>query len=343
MTNRFSPSATASGEAPRRAAPTSSGCAVYRLMESAALGVAQAAARLEYLTFPSLRQRAQTQRLNEPLYAVTVTCGGEPVGLALAHGAPEHSVAEIISLYVRRDHRGCGLSKPLLAGLERLLARHGYPRAQLAYRSDWPARAIIERRLQQLGWTTPHTHLTLGKFSVPQASAAWQQGVICNYRLPAGFEIGPWNTVSTQELAALAHDGDADYPEELAPLEEPALIEPLTSLVLRHRDRIIGWIMTHRLDAKTLQYTRLHVEPPYQRLGRGLPLLGAAIQRQIDAEIPFGVFQVRADNPRMQRLITRRLQPYLVTWTDSRRSEKRLAPMNAPGVGPALVRRPGLP
>ena len=106
---------------------------------------------------------------------------------------------------------------------------------------------------------------------MPQASAAWQQGIVCNYRLPAGFEIGPWNTVSTQELAALAPDEDADYPEELAPLEEPALIEPLTSLVLRHRDRIIGWIMTHRLDATTLQYTRLHVEPPYQRLGRGDP------------------------------------------------------------------------
>jgi hypothetical protein len=58
--------------------------------------------------------------------------------------------------------------------------------------------------------------------------------------------------------------------------------------------------------------------------GKGLPLLAAAIQRQIEAGIAFGVFQVRSENSRMLRLIERRLMPYLGTWTESRRSEKAL-------------------
>jgi len=89
----------------------------YRLEVSTALTVSQATERLEHLTFPSLRQRTQSQCLDEPLQALAVTCNGEAVGLVLAHATPDKSAAEIISLYVRRDHRGDGLSRALLTGM----------------------------------------------------------------------------------------------------------------------------------------------------------------------------------------------------------------------------------
>jgi GNAT superfamily N-acetyltransferase len=299
----------------------------YHLRASTELSVARVAERLEHLTFPSLRQRIQTQRLHEPLFTVAVCRGAEPVGLALAHAAPNQKTAEMISLYVRRDHRGRGLSRPLLAGMERLLVRQGCRNVQLAYRADWPARPLLEHRLRQLGWTPPVGNLMLGKFNVPEAADVWRESPLCQMRLPEGFQIISWTEVTQTELESLAGRDSGGDSEALAPLEEPERIEPLNSLALRHRGQIIGWIVTHRLDARTIQYTRLHVDPPHQRLGRGLPLLAAAIQKQIEAGIPLGVFQVRADNPRMQQLIHRRLLTCLVTWTESRRSEKQLDSM----------------
>lgn len=300
------------------------GSASYSLQVSTKLEVKSIVERLEHLTFPSLRQRTQTQHLREPIYGAAVSWKGEPVALILAHGAESKTTAEIVSLYVRRDHRGRGLSRALMGGMERLLSRQGYQRVQLAYRSDWPARPIVERRLMQFQWNPPVTNLSLGKFDVGSSAEAWLAAPMNKVKLHPDFEILPWSELADSDLQSLQIDQPGDYPEELAPLEEPECIEPLNSLALRHRGRIIGWIITHRLDAQTIQYTRLHVDPPYQRLGRGLPLLAAAIRKQIEWGIPFGVFQVRSDNPRMQRLIQRRLRPFLFTWTESRRSEKSL-------------------
>jgi ribosomal protein S18 acetylase RimI-like enzyme len=296
----------------------------YRLEVSAAISATQIAEGLEHLTFPSLRQRTQSQRLEEPLHAVAVTCNGEAVGLVLAHATPDESAAEIISLYVRRDHRGNGISRALLTGMERLLVRQGYKRMRLAFRSDWPGTPIVERRLRQLEWTLPEANLMLGKFSAVEAWENWQSSPVNQARLPDGLEIVGWSELSESEIGSLAAEEEGEYPGEFAPLEALECIEPLASLALRHRGRIVGWIIAHRLDRQTVQYTRLHVDPPFQRLGRGLPLLAAAIQRQIEAGIAFGVFQVRSENSRMLRLIERRLMPYLGTWTESRRSEKVL-------------------
>jgi ribosomal protein S18 acetylase RimI-like enzyme len=298
----------------------------YQLQAAVDVNAAQLARQFEYLTFPSLRQRAQSQTLAAPLHALAATHRGETVGLAIARPADAEASAELISLYVRRDHRGQGLSVRLLTGMERLLSRLGYAKVRLAYRGDWPSAPVVAAILRRRHWTAPEENLLLGKFSIAENAATWSHSRINRVTLPEDFHLISWSELSQAEIAGLQDEGEPSSSADLAPLSEPDRIERRTSVALRHQGRVVGWMITHRLDDQTIQYTRLHVAPQFQRLGRGLPLLAEAIRRQIDAGIPFGVFQVRCDNPRMLQLVRRRLLPFLGTWTSSLISEKRLSP-----------------
>lgn len=97
-------------------------------------------------------------------------------------------------------------------------------------------------------------------------------------------------------------------------------MEPLNSLGLRYRGRLIGWMVTHRVAADTIRYSTLFVAERFRARARGISLLSAAIQRQIVSPVTNYTFAVAAENAAMLRFVQRHLQPYLTGMRESRQS-----------------------
>ncbi len=96
------------------------------------------------------------------------------------------------------------------------------------------------------------------------------------------------------------------------PFLEEDKLEPLNSLGLRYQNRVVGWVITHRIAPDTIRYTQMFVYPDTQPLSRSILLLAKAIQLQVEAkQATKGTFRVDMDNKPMVKFVYRRLAPYL--------------------------------
>ena len=98
-----------------------------------------------------------------------------------------------------------------------------------------------------------------------------------------------------------------------SPFIEEKKIEPLNSLGLRYRDKVVGWMVNHRIAPDTIRYSEMYVHPDYKPLSQSILFLGKAIKLQCEAvpEVPNATFRVETDNTPMVNFVNRRLAPYL--------------------------------
>lgn len=316
----------------------------YRYQLSTDLTVAYACAHLEALTFPSLRRKAATGPLRDPLTALLASHSGQAVGLVLAERQPDGRTARLLSLAVLPAHRGRGVGTRLVAELERHLAQAGCELLGGLFQSNWSCRAAITRLLARRGWTRPEPRMFIARGRADAvATAPWWAA----HRLAPGYSVFPWAELSAAERQDLHQRRQPFYPDELSPFQAASRPVAAPSLGLRHGGQVVGWLVTHQLAADTIQYTALFVAPEHRAGGQGLVLLGAAIARQAaDGRVPYGAFLVHAANRGMMAFVRRRLQPMLagqdVYWTQKslavgaslpssrRSSESQPAPL-APG------------
>ncbi|MFQ5814436.1 MAG: GNAT family N-acetyltransferase [Anaerolineae bacterium] len=253
---------------------------------------------------------------------------GQFIGLTLGEIRPDGASAEMLSLFVAREHRRRGVGTTLLAHLEKALTRMGCRYVDLVYRSDWPCVAAIERLLHRRGWASPQTRALIGKTDRERMAEALR---LHQFRLPDGFAIFPWSEITPQERQEIQQRQETEqwYPPVLAPFQEEDRIEPLNSLGLRYQGRVVGWMITHRTAPDTIQYTSLFVQKEFQSLGRAIPLLMESIRRQVSSEVPYAIFMVDVENDPTVKLVYRRMRPYLISLTESRTSRKMLTGSNA--------------
>ncbi|MFN3429414.1 MAG: GNAT family N-acetyltransferase [Candidatus Sericytochromatia bacterium] len=226
------------------------------------------------LTFPSYRGTWLTRA--DAHVALGAMDAGAPIGLALCglHGAGH---ATLLSLVVAPSHRGRGVATALLRALDVCLRRRGVERVEGSYVADKPSTPALERVLAKGGWAPP-----LPRMHIFQAElAAMQQARWTQTALSADFEIVPWAEVGPHERDALDawHAADAWIPDDLTPARHEADHEPLTSLGLRRNGRLVGWVITHRLDAETLRFSAGWVHPDLQMRGRLLALYAESGRR----------------------------------------------------------------
>lgn len=148
--------------------------------------------------------------------------------------------------------------------------------------------------------------------------------------LPENFEIFPWADLRATERVALETEQQAHpfVEKGLWPFFEGACFEPVSSLGLRYKDTVIGWMLNRREDAYAISFGHLFVRNAFRKTGRAVVLLAASIKRQAthDRSHPnrCGIWQVRADNAPMVRFVRRRLGPYLTSVTETNQSFKTL-------------------
>ncbi|GET38406.1 TIGR03032 family protein [Microseira wollei] len=254
-------------------------------------------------TFPRLQKRWQTQPPQGELTGLSASVAGSMVGFAIAERI-NSTQAEIISLFVLPEYRHQGIGTRLVAYLERELAQQGCVELILSYSTTSLTNTGLEPLLQKLQWQTPQTTLVLGKTATEKiAQAPW----LNKFPLPPTFEVFPWF-----EAAGLP----------LPPTAKDSPLEPLTSLGLRYRGEVIGWVLTHRVAPDTIRYTTLEMAEPFQKRGRGVSLLAEAIRRQVNSDVSYLTGSVSVQYPRLWQFVGRHLMPYLTGVGEVRQTHK---------------------
>lgn len=260
--------------------------------------------------------------------ALGIEVQAQPAALLLVFHTPESKQTSMLSFFVRPAHRGQGLGRRLLQEIEPEARARGIKTLCGDYPSPRPTEAALTHLLQSQGYSAPElTNLLARASGQGILRAPWMHG----RPLPKEYCLVPWGDVSDNEIDAFR----TCEPEQQPILEEG--LEPWptvahrpfdldTSLGLRHRGRLIGWMLNHRAGSKRMLYERLFIEPEYRRLGQAVALLAASIARHIalDGLECSGVWQTRSTNRPMVAFIERRMTPYLDSLSRMYRVEKHL-------------------
>lgn len=280
------------------------------------------AANYKELTYPYYRQLLQELTPKKFVIAIGVEFNSEPIGLILAtywNSSEDSKIyAKILSLFVAPSYRCQGLGKALLRRMEVELQDLGCCEVSLSYVAS-PNSQILERILKQSNWTTPNptslicyaTRAKLEQTSQPHLIEYVEK---LERKLPPSYTIFPWRDLTAQEREAIESQIQTDtLVKQFNPFIDESKIEPLNSLGLRYHDKVIGWMITHRIAPDTIRYTQLFVKPDFQPLSRSILMLIKSILIHVEEapEATKATWQTPINNKPMVNFIYCRLAPYL--------------------------------
>ena len=264
--------------------------------------------------------------------------GDEPVGLLVAElPTAERPSAELLSLFVVPHMRGLGVATALVASLEEDLAALGVCEVTGVYMAGKPATAALERVFEKRGFTPPQLRKVVVQCTPDEASRTeWYQ----HAKLPSSCVIFPWADLPLEEYEGLKRSqAEAPWiPQILEPWSCGEHFDATSSVGLRKRGEVVGWIITHRIPPNIVRYTSCFVRADLQRWGLMLPLLVASIRPLLgtDARCTF----VTTDQfPEMVTFTHRRIGPFVSYCGETRGVSKSLTAIGAPvnDVLPPLV------
>ncbi len=278
---------------------------------------------------PTVRHPEQGDpRSIQPL-AIGAFRGGRPIGLALAERPlADPDPAELLSLFVADGERARGVGGALVAAAEAALAAAGATAVQATWTAGKPAIAWLERILYRRGWSRPEPRtvtarfrpeamLTLPLFS-PRHLAA----------LDPGFEIFPWYELPAEELARLRASNQERrwISEGLEPWTygEGRAYDPATSVGARYQGKVVGWVLTERIDGRLLRWTVSFLEKSLSRRGRIVPIYKASLERAVERGYQHCLFVTPVRFPTMVRFIRRWIARRAEFVGETRSAGKRL-------------------
>lgn len=274
-------------------------------------------------TFAQFRPRLQVLAPKGKIVAIAASESDKPIGLALAEILPNGKSAEVLSIFVLPMYRRHGVATALLARLEKELFWQGCIKAELIYITGQLTTFALERLLQRCSWTSPLPRRMICKTTTDKIiKASW----IHKYYFPHSYEIFPWKEITVKERFAIFQQQKKEpwIPPDLIPTKRDERLESLNSIGLRYRGQVVGWVLTERIKPDTISYNSMFVRQELQKMGRGINLVAHAIQIQVKANIPIGIFALWLTNKPMIRFVKKHMKPYLTSIEESKGSYKLL-------------------
>jgi GNAT superfamily N-acetyltransferase len=277
---------------------------------------------------PTLRLPSEPeQRLVQPI-ALVARSAESPVALVLAE-MPVNSAdgpAELLSLFVVPDHRGRGLGTALVEAMEHALAGRGHTLVEAVFTTGKPSIAAVERIFEKRGWETPQLRTLTVQFTMQEAvSTPWygRMGLV-----PAGAEIFPWTDLTAAERAHL-HESNEDtpwIPVSLQPWRHDQLgFDPVSSVGMRYQGEVVGWVINHQIDARTVRFTCSFMRADLARRARIIPLYSEAVRRLSGTACEFCTMVTPTVYPAMIAFIRRHFEPYASFTGETRGTRRTLA------------------
>lgn len=297
---------------------------------------ASEAQRFQAMTFPAYRHLLALEPCfrhpeeNEPRQIQPLAVGawesGEPAGLLMAELPIEAgNDPELLSLFVPSERRGRGIATALVERLEQELEKRQFEKLVAVYMTGKPSIEVVERILEKRGWQPPVTRMVSVKFDLEKlAEAAWLR----RYKLGPEFEIFPWVELGNQERDELkeSHQKLGWIASDLLPWDyERTGVEPLTSVGVRYKGKVVGWVLNHQLSEDTIRYTCSFIQKTLGRMGKIVPLYGESFRRSRQAGFTQGMFVTPLYHKGMAAFAKRWFGPWSSFLGETRGAEKVLA------------------
>ena len=253
-------------------------------------------------------------------------------GLAVAEVPvePGDGEPELLSVFVAPDHRGRGVATALVAAVEEALRARGAAAIEAVYMTGKPSISAVERIFEKRGWDAPTPRTVSVRFTMAEAlSTPWygRMGL-----LPAGAEIFSWKDLTAAERAWL-QESNARAPwiaASLQPWRHDRLgFDPISSVGLRYRGEVVGWVINHQIDARTVRFTCSFMRKDLSRRARIVPLYSEAIRRLSETGCEICTLVTPTVYPGMLEFIRRHCAPYASFTGETRGTRKTLVPAPA--------------
>jgi GNAT superfamily N-acetyltransferase len=275
---------------------------------------------------PAPRHLAEPgQRIGQPL-GVAARDGVTIVALALAETPtrPEDGPPELLSVYVRPADRGRGIATALVEAIENDLAASGFAEVEAVYMTGKPSLAAVERIFAKRGWAQPVLRTLAVRCTLAEALATPWYGRV---RLPRDAEIFSWTELTPGERDDLRESNERApwIPVALQPWRHDAMgFEPVSSVGLRYRGEVVGWLINHQIEPGTVRFTCGFVRRDVSRRARALPLFSASIRSLSEAGFERCTFTTPAVFPEMFEFTRRHIAPYASFVAETRGTRKTL-------------------
>lgn len=270
------------------------------------------------MTFPSYRPLVFADPARR--LALGASVEGEPVGLGLVERLAAGG-ARLLSLYVVEALRGRGLATALVERLEHEAREAGDAELSTVWMTGQSTSAAVERVLAKRGWEPPALRMYVLRCDHPSIDRApWMK-----LRLAPGVETFLWKDLTDADREALLRrQEETPVPAEVFPFNARPDFEPNTSLGVRWRGEVVGWVVNHRFDAKTLRFTCSYLRDELQGRGRLIAVYAEVINRMRPIGLSEAIWSVPVTFPRMVAFTRRHLMPYATSITETRGSRKSL-------------------
>ena len=266
--------------------------------------------RYANMTFPAYRATL-LRRLNT---GKVVACGaqlaGRPVGLAMAEDVGRQDRV-LRSIYVAPELRGRALATRLLSSIEDVCAARGWETLRAVFMEGPEKRTDLRGLIRKSAWSEPElrTHVVgLPLDRIQEAS--WMRR---RRPLPPDFQVFPWKELKPEEEATLRDDQQkSGWPDpEVFPFYYGPRFEPHTSFGVRYRGRVVGWVVNHEYDERTLRFTCSFLREDLQKLGRLVELYARSVERmRSTTAFERGILTVPVRFPAMVAFARRHLMPF---------------------------------
>jgi type 2 lantibiotic biosynthesis protein LanM len=289
------------------------------------------------MTFPAYRHLLQRRKARRHLddlslpevtpWALGAIQGREPAGLVLAEILdPPADTVEILSLFVYPPRRGKGLGTRLLEDAAVRLARAGVSRLHGVYMTGQPTQEALERVLEKARWEPPRTRMLTIRFTLEEARRTEWYG---RYPLGDGFTVFPWAELDSTEREALVKSQEERHwiKPDLEPWRHDRFgFEPLSSLGVRYRGELVGWVINHALSEKVVRFTCSFIRRDLGRRGKLVPAYSESIRRLSSTSFEECMLTVPLQHEGMARFLVRWCRPMASFFGETRGTQKRLRP-----------------
>ena len=278
------------------------------------------AAEFAAMTFPSFQNIVD---VDERAIALGAKKGDRVCGLAVGYfPAAQEGVAHLLSLFVDTEFRGHGLGETLLRRFEELLRAAGKGCVRTTYMTNKPGIPAFERVLQKCGWDAPQTRMVVLRSTVPVIrNAPWMRLT----ELPEGMDFVAWKDVTEAEREEIrrSHAEKPWIAEDLIPFDHEENCDPATSVALREKGRIVGWVINHQIGPELVRFTCSFIRKDLQRLGRILWLYVESVHRADRHGFKEATWTIPLKHPRTAAFARRWMAPYSTFFGETRGVEKR--------------------
>ncbi len=271
--------------------------------------------------FPDLSRKKD--RIKKPFSGVLASLDQKPIGLILATFDQSGLIARVHSFIVHPDHRGKGVGATLLRELEKNLLREECRQVEGYFREHWRSLKYLKKILEKQGWTSPKEELVVVRGEAVKVTRLFMDDRLV---LPEGYRFMPFSALSRKEKERIKEKKRTKnwYPDYLDPFIYENTINTATSLILKYREEVVGWVVSHLITKELNEFTNLFLDQAHRSYKLAHLLMRETINLQVATGTPYFLITSKANDNPMARFLIRHAPHTGVFFTKSLRSAKIL-------------------